>query len=243
MKCGMNTPGQKYAILGDVHSNLEALTSVLDDARNQGCTQFACVGDLVGYNANPRECLELIRNLGVSCVKGNHDEYASMDEYVPGLSPRAASSMAWTRVHLDEEDKAWLGTLKHVRVIDGFAIVHASLDGPDRWPYVFERLGAASHFNYQHTGVCFYGHTHLPMVFIRDHDIRGSSLTRFTVDTGRQYLVNVGSVGEPRDGTGLASYVVYDTSSRQIELRRVPYEAAATEAKLREAGLPPRRRP
>src|SRR5262245_43517808 len=118
----MNHISTKYAILGDIHANLEALTAVLDDARRQSCTQFACVGDIVGYNAKPTECLNIIHDLAVPCVKGNHDEYASNTERTDNLSPRAAQAILWTREQLAESDKQWLRGLKHVRTVDGFSL-------------------------------------------------------------------------------------------------------------------------
>jgi len=237
----MNDPTLKYAVLGDIHANLEALTAVLEDARHQGCTRHVCVGDIVGYNASPGECLEVVRGLGMPSVKGNHDEYASNTAGLENLSPRAAAAILWTRQRLDEPDKQWLHELKFVRNIDGFSIVHATLDAPERWGYVFDRLTAAASFVYQNTQVCFYGHTHLPMVFARDGAVRGGAFSIIQVEPGVRYLVNVGSVGEPRDGSCLASYVVYDPGRRSIELRRIPFDHATAEAKVRAAGLPLRR--
>src|SRR6185503_1400770 len=110
----MNDLFKKYAVLGDIHANLEALTAVLEDARDCGCTHYACVGDLVGYNANPRECLDLIRDLGMPCVKGNHDEYAATHDMPENLNPRAASALLWTRRQLRPADKDWLNALKYL---------------------------------------------------------------------------------------------------------------------------------
>ena len=238
----MNDRFMKYAVLGDIHANEEALAAVLSDAAAQGCTHYACVGDLVGYNANPRECLAAIRDMGMPCVKGNHDEYASTDDTLENLNPRAAAAILWTRQQLTEADKQWLRDLRYVRAVASFSIVHATLDAPQSWGYVFDRLAAAASLAYQNTSVCFYGHTHLPMAFIRDSVVRGGTYSRFKVEPGRKYLVNVGSVGEPRDGNPLASYITYDLTDGSIELRRIPYDAAKTEAKVREAGLPLRRK-
>jgi len=238
----MNDCSMKYAVLGDIHANLEALVAVLSDADAQGCTHYACVGDLVGYNANPRECLAIIRDMGMPCVKGNHDEYASSDDTLENLNPRAAAAILWTRQQLKETEKHWLCDLRYVRAVGSFSIVHATLDAPQSWGYVFEKLAAAASFTYQNTSVCFYGHTHLPMAFIRDSLVRGGSYSKFKVEPGRKYFVNVGSVGEPRDGSPSASYITYDLSDNSIELRRVPYDVAETEAKVREAGLPMRRK-
>jgi len=130
-----------------------------------------------------------------------------------------------------------LRDLKHVRLVAGFSIVHATLDAPQRWGYVFEKLGAAASFTYQNTPVCFFGHTHLPMTFVRDSLVRGGSYSKFRIEPGRKYFVNVGSVGEPRDGYPKAAYVIYDLSEGSIELRRIPYDVQKAEAKVHAAGL------
>jgi len=106
----------------------------------------------------------------------------------------------------------------------------------------FEKLGAAASFTYQNTAVCFFGHTHLPVAFIRDSLVRGVSYSKFKIEPGRKYFVNVGSVGEPRDGDPNAAYVIYDLSERSIELRRIAYDVEKAEAKVHAAGLPNRRK-
>jgi diadenosine tetraphosphatase ApaH/serine/threonine PP2A family protein phosphatase len=234
---------ERYAILGDIHANLEALMAVLCDAREQHCSHFACVGDVVGYNANPKECLGIVRDFGMPCVKGNHDDYASTDRFPDGFNPRAAASILWTRQQLSEQDKNWLRDLKFIRLVGNFSIVHATLDGPQRWGYIFDKWAAAASFGYQNTAICFFGHTHVPLAFTRDATVQGGPFTRLKAEPGRKYLVNVGSVGEPRDSNSLAAYVLYDALNGDIELRRVSYDCEATEAKVRQAGLPLRRKP
>lgn len=230
----------RFAILGDIHANLEALTAVLEDAKRQGIDRYVCVGDIVGYNANPKECLDIVRELEMFCVKGNHDEYCSIEGELEGFNPHAALAIEWTRDQLSEEDRAWLRDLKYVRMVMGFTIVHATLDAPQRWGYVFDKLAAAAHFTYQNTRICFAGHTHVPMAFVRDFEIRGGTYSKFKVEPGKKYLINVGSVGQPRDGNPDAAYVIYDTTTGTIELRRVPYNIAMTQKKILDAGLPRR---
>ena len=238
----MSDVSMKYAVFGDIHANLEAFEAVLGDAHDQRCTHYACVGDIVGYNANPKECLEIVREMSMPCVKGNHDEYSSTDHALEMLNPRAAASIIWTRQHLPEADKQWLRDLKYIRLVASFSIVHATLDGPQRWGYVFEKLDAAASFTYQNTAVCFFGHTHLPMAFVRDKLVRGGTYSKFKIQPGRKYFVNVGSVGEPRDGDPRAAYVIYHLPEGTIELRRIPYDIEKTNAKVQAAGLPSRPR-
>ena len=141
----------KYAIIADIHANLEALQVVLEDIKQQKCTHYACLGDVVGYNANPKECLDIVRSMGMPCVKGNHDEYCSTETNLEGFNPHAAEAVNWTRRQLTEEDRQWLRELKYIRLVASFSIVHATLDGPQRWGYVFDRLAAAASFTYQNT--------------------------------------------------------------------------------------------
>jgi diadenosine tetraphosphatase ApaH/serine/threonine PP2A family protein phosphatase len=129
---------------------------------------------------------------------------------------------------------------KYLRLVASFSIVHATLDGPQRWGYVFDRLAAAASFTYQNTNVCFFGHTHVPVAFIRDSVVRGGTYSKFKVEPGRKYFVNVGAVGQPRDGNPKAGYVVYDLDEGTIELRRLDYDIASAQAKIIKAGLPPR---
>lgn len=136
----------KYAILGDIHSNLEALQAVMADAESQGVTKYACTGDVVGYNANPIETLEIIRGLKCPTVRGNHDHYCSYDEALDGFHPLAADAVGWTRKQLNDEQRKWLHDLPLVHRGDGFWLVHSTLDMPDRWGYVFEALEAEANF-------------------------------------------------------------------------------------------------
>jgi predicted phosphodiesterase len=230
----------KYAIIADIHANLEAFQTVLEDARAQNCTHYACLGDVVGYNANPKECLDIVREMGMPCVKGNHDEYCSSDSALEGFNPHAAEAVNWTREQLTEEDRQWLRDLKYLRLVSNFTLVHATLDGPQRWGYVFDKLAAAASFTYQNTSVCFFGHTHVPVAFIRDTVVRGGTYSKFKVEPGRKYFINVGSVGQPRDNNPRASYVIYDLDEATIELRRLDYDIPTTQAKIRAAGLPER---
>jgi len=229
----------KYAILSDIHSNLEALECVLDDARKQECSDFVCLGDVVGYGPNPKQCLDIIRNLNCATVMGNHDEYCASTQPMEGFNPVASDAIKWTREQLPNEDKLWLQHLKYVSVVDAFTIVHATLDLPDKWAYVFDKFEAAASFNYQRTAVCFHGHTHVPVAFIRSgKGTQVSQYKKINIELGQKYFINVGSVGQPRDRDPRASYVVFDISNHVIELRRLEYDIPSTQAKIRDAGLP-----
>lgn len=230
----------RYAIIGDIHANLEGLNAVLADAADQGVTDFACLGDVVGYNANPVECLKIVRDLGCPVVMGNHDYYCSHDEDLTGFHPLAADVVDWTRKQLSDEERAYLRNLRYIHHVSTFTIVHSTLDTPEMWCYVFDPLEADANFNYQTTSVCFYGHTHVPIAFEKHNGIKSGSYSKIKVGLGRKYFVNVGSVGQSRDGDPRASYVIFDLSSNTIELRRIPYDFRITQKKILDAGLPGR---
>ena len=169
---------------------------------------------------------------GRSGDKGNHANVAVIAYTDAGF--------AWLRQHLTAEDKQWLRELKMVRQVRDFTIVHATLDTPHKWGYVFNQLDAAASFNYQHTQLCFYGHTHSPRVYIRDGSVRSAHLDKLQIEPGKKYFINVGSVGQPRDGDWHASYCLYTPGQQQVELRRIEYDIWTAQDKIVDAGLPQR---
>lgn len=229
----------RFAIFSDIHANLEALEAALEDMRGCKCTHFVCLGDVVGYNANPHECVERIREMDGPIVKGNHDEQASLIESSRDFNELAEQAMAWTRDNLTADDKEWLRGLPLQRHVHDFTIVHATLDTPEQWGYVFNNLDAAASFTYQDTTVCFFGHTHVPGAFIRDDDgIRRVRIEQLRIEMNKKYFINTGSVGQPRDSDWRAAYCVYDTEKNVVEQRRVKYDLSAAQRKIVKAGLP-----
>jgi len=228
----------RFAIFSDIHANLEAFEAVMADARDNKCTDFVCLGDVVGYNANPHECAARVREMDCPIVKGNHDEQASLNESSRDFNEMAEAAIQWTRDHLTDDDKNWLRDLKMQREVRDFTIVHATLDGPEQWGYVFNNLDAAASFTYQHTAVCFFGHTHVPMVFIRDEGVQRQHVAKLRIDPSKKYFINVGSVGQPRDGNWHAAYCIYHIDSAVVEQRRVKYDLKTAQKKIIEAGLP-----
>ena len=231
----------RFGILSDIHSNLEALKAVLADAHAQACTDFVCLGDVVGYNANPSECVKLIQELGCPVVKGNHDEQASIVASTEAFNELAEEAIDWTREHLSAEDKSWLADLRLTRQVRDFTIVHATLDCPGQWGYVFNDLDALASFTCQHTPLCFFGHTHWPTAFVRDDDdVRRIAVGRIVLTPEKEYFINPGSIGQPRDRDWRASYCILDTDRQVVEQRRIEYDLETAQNKIRQAGLPDR---
>ena len=229
----------RFAVFSDIHANLEALDAVLADADARKCTHYVCLGDVVGYNANPRECVERIREMDCPIVKGNHDEQASLEQSSRDFNELAEHAIAWTRDHLAEQEKQWLRDLRLERQVRDFTIVHATLDTPAQWGYVFNNLDAAASFTYQHTTVCFFGHTHVPMAFIRGDGVKRMKFEKLHIETSKKYFINVGSVGQPRDGNWRAAYCIYDIESNSVEQRRIKYDVQSAQEKIMSADLPP----
>lgn len=228
----------RFAILSDLHANLEATEAALADAHERECTHFVCLGDVVGYNANPHECVELVQKLECPVVKGNHDEQASLEESSRDFNALAEMAINWTRAQLTDADKTWLRELPLSRQVRDFTIVHATLDTPEQWGYVFNALDAAASFAYQHTTVCFFGHTHVAGAFVRDDGVQRVKVDQLMIDGTKKYFINTGSVGQPRDGDWRAAYCIYHVDENVVEQRRVEYDLATAQQKIIKAGLP-----
>jgi diadenosine tetraphosphatase ApaH/serine/threonine PP2A family protein phosphatase len=231
--------GTKYAILGDIHGNIEALEAVLENAASLGVTAYACVGDIVGYNACPGACVDRMIQLKCACVQGNHDYYCAHDDELKDFHPMAASVVEWTRHVLTEEQKDYLRKLRQKRLVDGFTMVHSTLDAPEKWGYVFDELQAEAHFAYQTSAVCFHGHTHVPVVFQKTSE-RTMRLPaeRIAPSFGQKLFINVGSVGQPRDGDPRACFATFELETKAVEFHRVVYDVAGTQKRILENGLP-----
>lgn len=229
----------KYGIFSDIHSNLEALVAVLRDMKEQGVTHTVCLGDIVGYNANPRECVEVVRTLGCLVIKGNHDDIVATNQDAHHFNALAGEGITHSKKALRDEHKNYLRALPMQARVADFTVVHSSLDDPEDWNYVNTSLEAESSFTYQHTQLCFCGHTHIAKIFIREREVRELPKTnRLELKKNCRYLINVGAVGQPRDRDWRSSYVIYTPESRLVEFRRVPYDLEACQVKIMNSGLP-----
>lgn len=229
----------RIALFGDIHANLEALEAVLADASQQDVTDYVCTGDIVGYNADPSACLEIVRDMNCPTVKGNHDEDAAGSHSLDSMNPVAAAALEWTREQITDEQRQWLTRLRMVRQVSQFTVVHSTLDQPAKWNYVTNRFDAMANFSYQFTQICFHGHTHVPRIYAKSDRVQEIVADSVVIEPGLKYFVNIGSVGQPRDGDWRACYAIYDLESRMIVFRRVEYDIATTQEKILAAGLPP----
>jgi diadenosine tetraphosphatase ApaH/serine/threonine PP2A family protein phosphatase len=235
----------RYLIISDLHANLEALQAVLADAGRRGFDRTVCLGDLVGYAADPNEVIAEVRRLEPVIVRGNHDKVISGVESGDQFNVLALRSCEWTRDALTEENRQYLAGLPRGPLpVDGaFWIAHGTPLDEDA--YILNDFDAIEVFRDFPEEVCFFGHSHLPTVFALS-DPEGFYLMSpmedeesLALKPGWRYLVNCGSVGQPRDRNPKAAYGIYDAAARRLELVRVPYDVQETQRKILATDLPP----
>jgi len=231
----------RIGLFSDIHGNLEALKAVLADMEEMGVQDKFCLGDIVGYGPDPAKCLELVRDLGCPILLGNHDEGCVALEPDSSFNTYALAALEHARRQLSDEQKDFLKTLPRKIETDGFTVVHGSLSDKKDWSYVLDVGDAKNHFHFQTQSVCFCGHTHKPAAWRQlKETVQGLPIVPpFTLEADAKYLINVGSVGQPRSLNSDACYVVYDKLTRKIEFRFVRYAVKKTQNKIIRAGLPP----
>jgi diadenosine tetraphosphatase ApaH/serine/threonine PP2A family protein phosphatase len=205
-----------------------------------GVEGLLCLGDVVGYGADPGPCLERVRQEAVTVVRGNHDDGAVGLLDLDWFNPFARAAALWTAHRLDEDQRAYLSGLPLVVEINGATLAHASPRSPEEWDYLISARDGFEAFPFFTTRLCFVGHSHRPGVWIQGPDeLRFEpNLSRQALLPGHRYIVNVGSVGQPRDRDPRAACAIWDTDAQTIMVHRVPYDARAAQAKIRGAGLP-----
>ncbi len=233
----------RYAILGDIHANLAALEAVLEALRKEAIDAVLQVGDVVGYGAAPREVVALVREACVTVVKGNHDA-ACLDELDTRLfNPNARAAVDFTKAALTRDELDWLRELPYVAEAEHYTLAHGTLAKPERFDYIQSTEDADPSLDALRGCVCFLGHTHVPVSIMRLSD--APEETCYTIDRevdlglATKALVNVGSVGQPRDEDPRACYAVWDTRTKKLALRRVAYDIEREADRIRRAGLPP----
>jgi len=231
----------RYAILSDIHSNWEALQSVLHALRAESIDQILCLGDTVGYGANPNECVEWVHDHCAAVVLGNHDIASACLLGLEYFNSAAHDAVLWNGQMLTEKHKKFLRSLPLTHEESDFVLVHASLHEPAKWHYVIDLESARQSLSQLKKPLCFHGHSHKPAVFVqqKNGDVRSYHKPVVIVEPSQQYLINVGSVGQPRDGSPTASFAIYDTEAKTVEIQRVRYDIAIAQSKILQAGLPP----
>jgi len=230
----------KIGVMGDVHANLDALKAVLEALDRADVDHILCAGDIVGYGACPRECIDVIRERGIVCVKGNHDEYATQLGADWRIHPDARTVIHWTQKQLTKNYLEWLANLPRLARFEDIEVVHSSYVWWPRWSYVINQRTAVGNFMFQVNRISFNAHTHVP-VFVAHQEQQAPRLEilhNMFLPRKQRLLLGVGSVGQPRDGDPRACCLVYDSARKSVRVLRVRYDIDAAQARVRNAGLP-----
>ncbi len=239
----------RYGIFSDIHANIEAFDVVLKALHKENVDELICCGDIVGYNANPDECVSKMINLGIRSVMGNHDKALvepSEDRY---FNHYGLAAIRWQRTQVTPSHQKFIKELPGKIKIpgpnshDGFQVTHGSLDPQAPFEYIASPMEAMRMSELMMTNICFIGHSHIAGVFAISpygevEYFRASYGLEILIEPIKKYIVNVGSVGQPRDRNPQSAYVIYDSDKNKVTIKRVDYDIEATVAKVMEVGLP-----
>ena len=230
----------KIAVISDIHGNLEALTAVLKDIENHQVDATHCLGDVIGYGSDPRACLQLVEeNCDIKLI-GNHEYMLLGRSSTEQCNPSARDSFEWTKQELNDYDMSLIEKYEMQQIRGDILFIHASTFKPEEWHYIVSREQAGRAFNHLDQSVCFFGHSHLPTIFLEmpEELPRAKVGHDFLMDPEQRYLINVGSVGQPRDNDPRASYVVADIDTGDVYFNRVEYDIKTAQDKMAHARLP-----
>lgn len=232
---------RRIGILSDIHGNLQALDAVLECLENEKVDMLVCCGDVVGYGARPNECVDTLRRLKIPTIAGNHDHASLLLTDISNFNEIAKAAVLWTKKVLREDNAEFLRNLPLTLrdTANDVFYVHASPKEPGEWHYILTMGEARTNFNYFTQQICFIGHSHQPFIIEND----GGNLScpprpEIEIRDGCRYLINVGSVGQPRDHNPKPCYVVLDLEEKYLEIRRCDYDLEASQKAIINAGLP-----
>lgn len=222
----------RLAILSDLHANLEATEAVFEEAEQRDADAFLCLGDVVGYGPDPSATVEMVRNRCEVTVLGNHDAAVALNAEMSVLPRDGQRAAQLHQALLSDDQLRWLAGLPLKTTVHGATLAHAAPDQPEAWPRLDSFPAVQAQFSAFDTPICFVGHSHKPAIV-------SNSLGVFHVRKGQRYLIDVGSVGQPRDHDPRASFVMFDTEAFTVDIVRVHYDVARTASKIVRRGLPP----
>jgi diadenosine tetraphosphatase ApaH/serine/threonine PP2A family protein phosphatase len=230
----------RYGIFGDIHGNLQALEAVLDAYEQEDIDVYLCTGDLVGYGANPTECIAIARERCEHVVAGNHDFAVCGKLTLEFFNSYAKSAVLWTRESLSDEDLEYLRNLPLIqRRDDDITLAHATIYDAHVFDYIQTQYDAHLSLQEMATRCGFVGHSHIPITFyLKDGIVSWTIETNVDLDGCQKVLVNVGSVGQPRDENPMAAYAVYDSEQGSVTIKRVEYDVDAAIRSIEECQLP-----
>jgi predicted phosphodiesterase len=230
----------RFAFISDIHANLEALEAVLADIDKQGVDEVLCLGDVVGYGANPNECAEIIAKRCKSVLLGNHDAVATNLLTTQHFNVHAKIAIEWTTQALTPANRSFLAALPVSKTTDLITMAHSTPYEPGMWYYITSLEEAAFNFQFFDTKFCLVGHTHIPMIIVLDDEeiyVNPEKQISYK-EQDRRLLINIGSVGQPRDRNPDSSYGILDTDEMLFTLHRIPYDIPKAQAKMKKIKMP-----
>jgi diadenosine tetraphosphatase ApaH/serine/threonine PP2A family protein phosphatase len=229
----------RYGVIADIHGNLEALEAAIEALEERDVDAYLCTGDIVGYGANPKECIERVRELGARVVAGNHDWAVAGRLSLEFFNAYAQEAVHWTRAMLDDEDLSFLSTLPLTYRQPDLTLVHSTLEpSPEMFYYLLTPYDAHNSLRILETPLAFVGHSHVPVTFFLNAQVSFTLESRIDLKQHGRAIVNTGSVGQPRDDDHRAAFGLYDSDERIVEILRSDYDVAAAAEKILRAGLP-----
>jgi predicted phosphodiesterase len=231
----------RFAFISDIHANLEALEAVLADIDKKETDEILCLGDVVGYGANPNECAEIIAKRCKSVLLGNHDAVATNLLTTQHFNVHAKIAIEWTTQTLTQSNKTFLAALPVSKTTDLITMAHSTPYEPGMWYYITSLEEAAYNFQFFDTKICLVGHTHIPMIIVLDGEeiyVHPEKQISYNEREDRRLLINIGSVGQPRDRIPDSSYGILDTDEKTFTLYRIPYDILKAQSKMKKIKMP-----
>ncbi|MDR2692656.1 MAG: metallophosphatase family protein [Chitinispirillales bacterium] len=231
----------RFAFISDIHANLEALEAVLADIAKKDVDEILCLGDVVGYGANPNECADIIAKRCKSVLLGNHDAVATNLLTTQHFNVHAKIAIEWTTQTLTNSNKSFLAALPVSKTTDLITMAHSTPYEPGMWYYITSLEEAAFNFQFFETKICLVGHTHIPMIIVLDNEeiyVHPEKQISYKEREDRRLLINIGSVGQPRDRNPDSSYGILDTDEKSFCLHRIPYDILKAQSKMKKIKMP-----
>ncbi len=230
----------RYLIISDIHANLEAFEAVIAAAESERVDRRIFLGDVVGYGPEPDDCFRRLEDWADIRLTGNHDYAVLGLTDITYFNPVAKQAVLWTRANMQPENQQKMGRLHCHEYYDSLCLVHSSPYQPEEWHYIFTVHQAQTNFEYFSGQLCFIGHSHIPIIIEQKPtgEIVRRLQHRYILSPESRYIINVGSVGQPRDNDPRSCYMVYDSEAGILEYKRIPYPVTKTQEKILQAGLP-----
>jgi len=226
------------AVISDIHSNLEALQTCLEYIdRLDSIDSIICLGDVVGYGADPAACIDLIMKHSDAGIIGNHDAAVVGTTDINYFNYMAREAVHWTKQQISPEQTEYLRNLPYTFCQNNILFTHATPDNPEQWNYIFSLFEAVQQFEFFSESICFIGHSHIPEIYSESRQIAYTHSEIVQLDSNEKYIINVGSVGQPRDGDPRLAFAVFDQDEWKIEIVRLEYDTITASRKIRERGL------